>query len=671
MQILEVKNNLVKIGFEPTQEELVLSGFLALKPPLQDGGFPEAPSFIGQVMHLEATSKGHFAILKLLFNFDSTGVVVSYNGAIPELSSTISYVETKDLIGLLPVQTPIVIGEVAHQNTILKLDGSLFDEKLLVCLDKESENNLLVKNINAQLTNSGRKVLVIDLIGELDFSQNRVVAGEDFSLPLNYDTINFIYEKGLEGANPETKALIQEIFLEVQNYVKTTPEGFIPFETFKNVVDEQYRQLEIVELVLLKNKLLKYLEDGVFAQKSSQFESLQNSLERPETTILDLSKVEENVQREVVSYAYSLFEKAGKEIYVLLKVDNSSSDKKLLKQIYCSKTAHTTVVCSYSYKYLNELKQLAKNLILFAPIVQQKDFASYNTFLNKLNPDEFIIYGHATNNLPLIVKLDDTPQKTFDYEAAKEFQQPQYDAVVAAEAQQEFEPVQYEAHGFLEQDFAQEELMQVPSGEELLDEQIRKDVDEIYTAPAYEKQEQEFAEESFVEEGIEGLTEEDLDFIDDLSIVNEEVPHNQDFFNDEADEDFQVEVLPDEEEVFPSQETTSFQHELELGQVQQDEEYESFENVSSIVREEPSAVDILPASEAYIPSVPIYEAEVDSTEAFASKVFEQGDSVFHSKYGKGTVEKMISYGNKTLCSINFDNVGRRLLDPSLAELKKV
>lgn len=53
-----------------------------------------------------------------------------------------------------------------------------------------------------------------------------------------------------------------------------------------------------------------------------------------------------------------------------------------------------------------------------------------------------------------------------------------------------------------------------------------------------------------------------------------------------------------------------------------------------------------------------------------SDPIEQGDLVVHAKYGTGTVEKMIKYGTKTLFSINFDNVGRRLLDPTLTEIKK-
>ena len=67
------------------------------------------------------------------------------------------------------------------------------------------------------------------------------------------------------------------------------------------------------------------------------------------------------------------------------------------------------------------------------------------------------------------------------------------------------------------------------------------------------------------------------------------------------------------------------------------------------------------------PVVPVYPTE-DPGEAPA---FEQGDRVTHPKYGEGVVEKMIKYGNKTLCSINFVNVGRRLLDPAISEMSKV
>ena len=67
--------------------------------------------------------------------------------------------------------------------------------------------------------------------------------------------------------------------------------------------------------------------------------------------------------------------------------------------------------------------------------------------------------------------------------------------------------------------------------------------------------------------------------------------------------------------------------------------------------------------------VPVYPADEMATNPNAVK-FEAGDRVSHPKYGEGVVEKMIKYGNKILCSISFEN-GRRLLDPTISEVKKL
>ena len=69
------------------------------------------------------------------------------------------------------------------------------------------------------------------------------------------------------------------------------------------------------------------------------------------------------------------------------------------------------------------------------------------------------------------------------------------------------------------------------------------------------------------------------------------------------------------------------------------------------------------------PVVPVYPAN-DIPEV-SSEIFEAGDQVTHPKYGTGVVEKMIKYGNKVLCSINFENIGRRLLDPAISEITKI
>ena len=69
--------------------------------------------------------------------------------------------------------------------------------------------------------------------------------------------------------------------------------------------------------------------------------------------------------------------------------------------------------------------------------------------------------------------------------------------------------------------------------------------------------------------------------------------------------------------------------------------------------------------------VPVYDTEDGEEIADENIGFKAGDRVSHPRYGNGTVEKIIKYGNKTLCSIDFENVGRRLLDPSISDFEKI
>ena len=70
------------------------------------------------------------------------------------------------------------------------------------------------------------------------------------------------------------------------------------------------------------------------------------------------------------------------------------------------------------------------------------------------------------------------------------------------------------------------------------------------------------------------------------------------------------------------------------------------------------------------PVVPVYPSD-EPVLSDDKPAFEKGDMVAHPKYGNGVIEKLIKYGNKTLCSISFENVGRRLLDPAISELQKL
>ena len=67
--------------------------------------------------------------------------------------------------------------------------------------------------------------------------------------------------------------------------------------------------------------------------------------------------------------------------------------------------------------------------------------------------------------------------------------------------------------------------------------------------------------------------------------------------------------------------------------------------------------------------IPVYEPKEPENQQ--QENFDEGCRVSHAKYGMGTVEKVIKYGKKTLCSIQFDKVGRRLLDPNITILEKI
>ena len=127
MKILEVKNNLVKISYT-AQDNLILSGFVII----EDSKSP----YVAQVMSLKADSGLNYAIVKLLFTFNDEGVVKNYNGTIPELTANITKLSSDELLDILPIENPLLIGKLAQQNFVLKVDYSLLEKNLLICSDK-------------------------------------------------------------------------------------------------------------------------------------------------------------------------------------------------------------------------------------------------------------------------------------------------------------------------------------------------------------------------------------------------------------------------------------------------------------------------------------------------------------------------------------------------------
>lgn len=740
MKVLEIKNNLVKIAYD-VKDNLALSNFVII----EDTNTP----YVAQVVNIKADSTTNFAIVKLLFTFNEEGILKNYNGTIPSTKANISILPSNELLDIIPIEDPIRMGQLAQQNVELKVDKTIFDNNLLICSNNLENTSTLLNNILKQLKN---KVVIFDTDGQFDW-ENKLYFGKEFKLPLNYDTINFIYDTELEDVDATSKAIIQDIFIEVQEYTKTLPEGYLPFETFLNVVDQQYKETQITELVLLKNKLLKYRDLNVFAETLKDVLNLSIAIEKSDITVIDISDMPHTLQKEIMSYTYNIMNSIKSDIYSFVKIDNSNTDKKLLKKFLVRSNVYTTIICSHEYKYLPEIKEAAQNLILFAPLTLQHDFASYNTFLNKLNSDEFIIYGAHTQNIPLIVELDDIEIDENTEDDLKK-QDTQTDNIVpmpeikpsSKEEKEKEEDEIIEENTIEEEEINSEtnenslEMPEVEYPDITIDEipieqnnnqteeteiiSVNEDIqlnNEIAPVDNILSIEEELPTEPTIIENNSSTNNPENIIIEDSPIeITTEEPNTQnenlEIYNSEnnieeiEEDEIEPQIELQEPEIDYSVEDIDIEENFGEPQIIEnnddlieqvakdvdkafyeklpDENYELPDNdnieTDELTEDDLNLIDDLAIDDTNMqldnsfqesenieqtPVVPIYETE--DLEPKENQKLEPGDRVSTPKYGEGIVEKMIKYGNKMLCSIEFPNIGRRLLDPAMSEIIKL
>lgn len=673
MKLLEIKNNLVKLSYAET-ENPILGRFIIL-------GSNEK-SYVAQFVNLKSDTINNYAIAKLLFTFTPDGVVDNYDGSVPNMDSELSFLAAEELLNLLPIETPVKIGNLAQQDEMLSLDISVFERNFTIFVEKDSNKKTFISNCVRQLFQMKEKSVIVDTCNLFE-DYPKIVFSKDFKLPLNSKMIDYIFEYELAEVDAPTKAVIQDIFYAVQQYIDTLDFKFLPIDNFVDVVANQYKDIQMPELALLKNKLLKYRDANVFANTKEEVLAFKEKLNEKNCSIIDIKDINEPLQKEVMSFIHQALTEYEKYIYFFAPLTDNNSDKKLLKQFINNNHVFTTILVSSSYKYTQELKQHAQNILLFTPNDMNHDFAAYNTFLNKLNSDECIAFGKLTQGIPFIVDMSDLELdltledvlgdkyqfvpisdnmqlvKTDEYgnktpvNLAPELTQD--DVVQSTQEEQtlEYAPMQEEIS-----DFSQEETV--------IDEEIPQ-IEEsgIIDEPAIE-----LPQES-VEDNNKNIVEPVSNILDDESISEEDQGLTED--------DLELDPLPEQEDLQSFDEEDLTDEPLDEDSTALTEDDLNFIDDNQIAQpssmyeeQEPEITDDYqesPYIEEQTPVVPVYPAEQEPTEE--SGDFQQGDSVTHPRYGRGVVEKIIKYGNKTLCSISFENVGRRLLDPTISELKKL
>ena len=379
MRILEVRDGFVK--FE-ADETVCLSSFIQI-----DG---IEKSYIAQVIQLKRSGENAIGYAKILFLYD--GSLLNYDKTLPSKEAEIKEFTFEILSNSIDVTNPIIIGKTQVSDLNITIDSSAFDKKMLISIDDKNSNNLIVRNLVKQFNNLDKNVVIIDTLGIIE--AKKLVAGVDFKLPLNTDSLAFMYQDCLNDATADSKSLIVEIFKDLAEYSKTVP--FVPFEALKSIVDDMVDKSHVFKLLVLKNKLAKFDRLGYFAKNKHEVDSLKQHL-NSKCTIIDLSKLDSAFMNRYLSFIY---ETMSDDSQVILELSNTAS-KKNIKDILTNNIA-TTFVTHSRFKYLNDIKNVFDNFVIMPSIANNEIFNIYNTFLKAMPKNTYLIAGEATNYIPLI-----------------------------------------------------------------------------------------------------------------------------------------------------------------------------------------------------------------------------------------------------------------------------
>lgn len=635
MNLLEIKNNLVKLSYGEN-ENPILGRFVALAG--------SEKSYVAQIVNLKSDTANHFAIGKLIFTFTPDGVVDNYDGSMPNMNLEVSILPPDELLRLLPVETPIKLGNLAQDDSLLSVDISIFERNLTVFAQKDIHKKTFISNCIKQLFQMKEKCVVVDTDNMYD-DYEKIKLGTDYKLPLNSKMIDYLFEHELEGVDIPTKAVIQDIFYAVQQYIDSLDFKFLPIDNFVNVVTNQYKELQMPELALLKNKLLKYRDANIFANTKSEVLALKEKLEAKNCVIIDFKDTKESLQKEILSIIHNTLDSIDKYIYFFVPLNDENSDKKLLKQFINHNHIFTTMFVSNSYKYAQELKNHAQNMIIFNPENSNNEFGEFGTFINKLNYNECIVCGKLTQEIPFIITMNDMDTDlTLDDVLGDKYQFiPSIDnSQTVNEDYRNQVSANYSTPALEETQSLEASEDIEPSAEEPAIQPIETTVSEA--APEIDEPEIETSIEEPQETISENIIKPIANILDDeQEILEDDIQYEE---PEISEPDIQNDELTEEDLDFIDETQPISEDEIVEGEILSEEDGNN--------EEQP-------------PVVPIYSPE-DTSNGSDTSQYNQGNTVTHPRYGRGVIEKIIKYGNKTLCSITFENVGRRLLDPSISDL---
>ncbi len=389
MKILDVRGNLVKIE---SSKPVHLSSMLKVAD--------DSNIYIAQVLYVETGNTCHIVFAKLLAVFDAPWVPVNIQTVSKD--AVCEVIETSEIISKLGANRDIIIGELAIEQNKLISDKEFFDKKILIVSEKDVDSNLLISNFAYQIKNLGYNTLVFDTSGSLDGI--KLTAGIDFKLPLNEHAIGFIFDKYFSDITDESRAMVSSIFTELRAYASTVP--YIPFNSFKSVIDNVFDYSQNLGLFFFKTKLEKLCDASIFANSHDEVMDWTSLSEfGPGTIIIDLSHVNKMFVREYISLVLNSFKGTDNKLYAFAKLSDMAADNDFIQELIENNNVITSCIVPSDFKFISALKQNSGSLIVFGGIKKPDNFDYCKFLLKNLSSDKYILSGSMTAPYSLIFQL--------------------------------------------------------------------------------------------------------------------------------------------------------------------------------------------------------------------------------------------------------------------------
>ena len=635
MQLLSVLNNTLKISYNPEENDLFIGDMLEFIIPSNHG-------VIAQIFKLEMDEGQNIAHLRIFFSIKQ-GNWIKWIGNIPPKSSTIKKISQQEILELFSQldKNSLSIGFLPQFDRNFRINIDSIDNTF-VLFDNNQNKVDIFDNLKDELLKAALPFVIFDFHGELKSKTiPRINAIKDFKIPLNIETLQSLYDKDFQYSSPEMKLLFDDVITQIKIFFKQSDEIFIPFNIFKSVVDNAPPS---IELSLLKNILEKYKEKQLFANMKSDFARLRSIFKKHTAYIIDMSLVPQEWQKDYIIFIINNLNK----FFVLLEDNKIFKNSKEIDEVFeVNKRVKFIGAVNYSSDLIGEFVKKAKSLILCPPNKRINYFPNLVEYLSLLSSDEFIYQGEQTKYIPLILQppIEKESPKTFTKppmaKPAEEIKRPQEELILKKNQVAEIENIISEIEDIQSQE------TELP--EEMIEfEEIT--LDDIESL-----------------EDLEELVEDDNENYDDLIEEYEVI----EFKEDEKEEDlFDESLLEDVESLYRAK--PQAQPEIKNPEIQKmkkhQQEVEKFEKET----EQPRPIEKKRPKPSYERQEELKEYKVPVKEKKNKSLnFDKEDMIYHPKYGKGVIKRIVSHGDRSLYKVQFEDNGIKLIDLDTSGVEKI